>query len=78
MVQPQTGQYMLVVCRDSGPDMGAHFPRLQPVERPAESPQDSGQIGDGLESWQMPTHADLSAVFHGSVQSSCNILLRGY
>jgi len=50
---------MLVVCRDSGPDAGAPFPPLQPVESPAEGTLESGGKGDGLESGQMPTRAGL-------------------
>jgi len=69
---------MLVVCRDSGPDAGAPLPPLQPVERPAESPLESGGKGDGLESRQMPTRPGLRAVFHGRVRSSGDGLLGGY
>jgi hypothetical protein len=53
---------MLVVRRrrqDGGPDAGTPLPPLQPVERPAESTMEGGGKGDGLESGQMPTRADL-------------------
>jgi hypothetical protein len=58
-VQAQRGRYMLVVCRASGPDPEGPLPPLQPVERSAESPLESGGEGDGLESRQMPTGARL-------------------
>jgi len=53
---------MMVVRRrmqDGGPDAGTPLPPLQPVERPAESTIEGGQQGDGLESGQVPTRADL-------------------
>jgi len=50
---------MLVVCRDSSPDVGSPLPPLQPVERPAESNLESGGRADGLESGQMLTRAGL-------------------
>jgi len=50
---------MLVVWRDSVPDAGAPFPPLQPVGRPPERTMEGGGKGDGLESGQMPTRADL-------------------
>jgi len=53
------GRQMLVVRRDRGPDAGAPLPPLQPVERPAESTLESGGEGNGMESGQMPTRADL-------------------
>jgi len=57
-----TGRQMLVVRRrrqDGGPDAGTPLPPLQPVERPAESTMEGGGKGDGLESGQMQTRADL-------------------
>jgi len=50
---------MLVVRRDSGPDMGALLPPLQLLERPAKSTLEGGGQGDGLDSGQMPTRAGL-------------------
>jgi len=53
---------MLVVRRrrqDGGPDVGTPLPPLQPVERPAKNAMEGGGKGDGLESGQMPTCADL-------------------
>jgi len=78
MVQPPSGRYMLVVCRDTGSDEGAPLPPLQPGERPTDSPLESGGKGDELESRQMPTRAGLCAVFHARVRSSGYGLLGGY
>jgi len=53
---------MLVVRwrrQDGGPDAGIPLLPLQPVERPVENTMEGGGKGDGLESRQMPTHADL-------------------
>jgi len=50
---------MLVVWRDIVSDAGAPLPPLQTVERPAESALEGGGEGDGLESRQMQTRADL-------------------
>jgi len=54
---------MLVVWRrrrqDGGPDAGTLLPPLQPVERRAESTMEGCGKGDGLESGQMQTRADL-------------------
>ena len=53
---------MLVVRRwrqDGGPDAGTPLPPLQPLERPAENTVESGGKGEGLESGQMPTRADV-------------------
>jgi hypothetical protein len=69
---------MVVVRRDSGPDVGAPLPPLQPVKRQAESALESGRDSDGLESGQMPTRAGLRAVFHANVRSSGGELPRGY
>jgi len=48
---------MLVVWRDSGPDMGAPLPPLEPVDRHADSTVEGGVKRDGLESGPMPTWA---------------------
>jgi len=69
---------MLEVCRDSGPDAGAPFPPVQPVESPAEGTLESGGKGDRLESGQMLTSAGLCAVFHGRMRSSRGGLPGGY
>jgi len=53
--------------QDSGPDAGAPLPPLQSVERTAKNTTDRGGKGDGLESGQMPTCADLGAVFQRPV-----------
>jgi len=45
--------------QDSSPDAETPLPPLQQVERPAESPMEGGGKGDGLQSRQMPTCADL-------------------
>jgi len=61
-VRPSRGRQMLVVRRrrqDGGPDAGTPLPPLQQVERPAENTMEGGGKGDGLESGQMPTRADL-------------------
>jgi len=50
---------VLEVERDSGPDAGAPLPPLQPVERRAECALESDAVGEGVESWQMPTRAGL-------------------
>jgi len=53
---------MLVVqwCRQNrGPHVGRPLPPQQPVERPSENTVEIRGKGDGLESGQMPTHADL-------------------
>jgi len=52
-------QQVLVVWRDSVPDAGAPLPPLQRVERSPERTVEGGGEGDGLESGQMPTCADL-------------------
>ena len=77
-LRPLRGRYMLVVCRDFGPDTGAPLPPLQPMERPAGSPVESGGKGDRLESRQIPTHAGLWAVIHGRLQSRGDWPLCGY
>jgi len=69
---------MLVVCRDSGPDMGAPLPPLQLEERLAKRTLQGGGKRDGLESGQMPTLAGLCAAFHGRVRSSGGGLPRRY
>jgi len=61
-VQPSLRQQMLVVrwCRqDGGRDSGTPLPPLQPVETPAVSTEQRGVKGNGMESGQMPTRADL-------------------
>jgi len=50
---------MLLGWRDSVPDAGAPLAPLQPGERPTERTMQGGGKGDGLESGQMPTRADL-------------------
>jgi len=53
---------MLVVRwwrQDGGQATGTPLPPLQPVERPAESTMGGGGKGEGLESRQVPTHANL-------------------
>jgi len=60
---------MLMVCRDSGPHVGAPLPPLQPVERPAEIPLEYGEKVDWVERGQMPTRAGLRAGLHARVQS---------
>jgi hypothetical protein len=61
-VRSLRGRQMLVVWRrrqDGGPDAGTPLAPLQSVERPAESTMEGGGKGDGLETGQMPTRADL-------------------
>jgi len=50
---------MLVVWRDSVPDVGAPLPPLQLVESPPDRTMEGGERGDGLDSRQMPARADL-------------------
>jgi hypothetical protein len=57
---------MLVVLhqrQDGGPDAETPLPPLQPMQRPAKNAVEGGGKGDRPESRQMPTPADLSAVF---------------
>jgi len=61
---------MLVVWRDSVPDVGAPLPPLQPVERPPERAMEGGGKADRLECGQMPTLADLLAFFHRRMRPS--------
>jgi len=50
---------VLVVRRDSGPDMGASHPPLQPVETPAVGTLVEGGEGNGLDSGQMSAGTDI-------------------
>jgi len=53
---------VLVVRRrrqDGGPDVGTPLPPLQLVERPIKNAMEGNGKGDGLESGEMPTCADL-------------------
>jgi len=80
-VWPLSGRQMLVVRRqrqDGSPDSGTPLPPLQPLESRANNAMEGGGKGDGLECRQMPTHADLWAVFKGWVCSSRDGLLGGY
>ena len=62
-IRRRRGPHMRVVRRrwrrDSGPDARKPLAPQQPVKRPAESTMEGGGKGDGLESRQMQTRADL-------------------
>jgi len=52
------GRLKLVVQRRSSTDMGASFPSVQPLERPAQDALADGGKGHRLEDGHMPTCAD--------------------
>jgi hypothetical protein len=75
VVQPQRGPHMLVVLRkwqESGADGEPHLLPLQAVERSPDDIVADGGRGNRLESGQMVTPADLGAVVHVIVPSSCD------
>jgi len=69
---------MLVVWRDSTPDLAASLLPLKPEKRPAESTQDGCKKWDWLQSGLMTTHAGLWAVEHGRVWPSGDGLPHSY
>jgi len=68
---------MQMVWRASVSDVGAPLLPLQAVKRPAECALRSHEVGDKLDSDQMPTCAGRWAGFHWGVRSSDGGLPRG-
>jgi len=69
---------MLVVWRDSGPDVGAPLPPLQQMERPAKDTLENRGTNNRLESGQMPARADLSAFYHRGLPPAGDGLFGGH
>jgi len=80
-VRQPRGRQMVVLrwrSHDGGPDAGTTLPPLQPVERPEKDTMEGGVKGDGMESWEMQTCADIWAGFHGRVRPSSDGPLGSY
>jgi len=68
---------MLVVWRDSVPDVGAPVPPLQQLERPPVRTIEGSDTGKVLESWRMPACADPCAFVQRRVGPSSDGLPGG-